>query len=36
MLVACCHRVVKCCTCRVVAFEAVLCGDVWDIVGNVW
>ena len=25
----------SCCACRVVAFEAMLCGDVWDIVCGV-
>ena len=28
--------VVLCCTCRVVAFEAMLCGDMWDVVCDVW
>ena len=36
---ACCDGVVyvvKCCTCRVIAFEAMLCKDMWDIVCDVW
>ena len=28
--------VVKGCACRVVAFEAMLCGDVWGVVCDVW
>ena len=39
MIEACCDGVgydVLCGAGRVVAFEVVMCGDVWDIVFDVW
>ena len=36
---ACCDGVVYIvygCACRVAAFEAILCEDVWDVVCDVW
>ena len=36
---ACCDGVVYvvwCCAYRVVAFDVMICGDVWDVVCDIW